>query len=243
MLAFMRDYASSTQFHNASTYKYRTAFDRNLAIANANTLTNEAVFGRRYYFSPYYPMAHQGAEVFEPAHDVFGGQTGFQAANNRYIFKDAYWDNADNPGFLYDPDDTYSLDGINEFVWEQDWGSVIPVDGSGEHVAGEVATYLWNRFIGDGGKNFDAIARAQVQAMLATRRDFGFTVDPDNPQIVYSSADIASAPASSVDQANAATVMGLLSLDAGTRREANIRVGMAVNFITMTPYSFAMEGQ
>jgi hypothetical protein len=37
--------------------------------------------------------------------------------------------------------------------------------------------------------------------------------------------------------------MSLQSGDTGTRRDANRRVGMAVNFITMTPYAFAMEGQ
>ena len=243
LLTFMRDYASSKQFHSASTFKYKTAFDRNFAIANANTLTNEAVFGRNYYDSPYYPARNQGAEVFEPAHDVFGGQTGFQAANNRYIFRDAYWDNADNPGFLYDLDDTYTLDGVIELVWTQDWGSVIPVNNNSEHVVSEVADWLWNRFIGDGGKNFDAIARAQVQALLATRRDLGYLVDADNAEAVFSSADIASDPVLTIDQNNAAALMNLLSGDTGLRREANLRVGMAVNFVTMTPYSFAMEGQ
>jgi hypothetical protein len=243
LLVFMRDYASSTAFHNASTYKFKTAFDRNLAIANANTLTNEAVFGRDVGDSPYYPMRDQDAEIFEPAHDVFGGQTGFQAATNRYIFKDAYWDHSTRPWFLYDTDDTYSLDGVDSYVWEQDWGSVIPVNGNGDHVVSEVATYLWNHFIGDGGKNFDEIARAQVQALLATRRDFGYTVDVDNPEVIYNTNDLASDPALSVNQTNAGSIMSLQSGDTGTRRDANRRVGMAVNFITMTPYAFAMEGQ
>lgn len=243
MLTFLRAYAGSTEFHDAATFKYKTAFDRNLQIHSNNTLTNEAVFGRNHYDSPYYPMRNQGAEVFEPAHDVFGGQTGFQAATNRYIFKDAYWDAADNPGFLYDTDDTYTLDGITEIQWRQEWGSVIPVNAAGEHVVGDVAAWLWNRFIADGGKNFDAIARAQVQALLATRRDFGYLVDPANPEAVYSSQDILDGVGRATDEANAAAVMQLLSADAGDRREANKRVGMAVNFITMTPYAFAMEGQ
>lgn len=243
LLAFLRAYAISREFHGPGTVKFKTAFDRNLVIANGIHLDNEAVYARNFYDSPFYPMAEQGAEVFEPAHDVFGGQTGLQAANNRYIFKEAYWRAADNPGYLYDPDDNYTLDGVTELTWRQDWGSVIPVDAQGQHRVGDVASWLWQRFIADGGKNFDVIARAQVQALLATRRDFGWTVDRDNPGAVYSSSDIVSGAASAADRANADALMDLLSADPAQRREANIRVGMAVAFITMTPYAFAMEGQ
>ncbi len=240
LLAFIREYAASTAFHNSNTFKYHTAFDRNLLIQNHNTLTNEEVFGREYYDSPYVRMRDQGAEVFEPAHDVFGGQTGFQAANNRYLFKDAYVQNVDKSWFLYDVIDSYTLDGAEGAVvyeWIKDWGSVIPVDSNGEHVVADVAVWLWNHFIGDGGKNFDPIARAQVHALLAADRDFGYVVDSGNPEAVYSSDDITNGVASSADQANAAETMDF------TSNSANIRVGMAVNFITMTPYAFAMEGK
>lgn len=240
MLAFLREYASSTAFHNAATFKYYNAFDRNLIIQNANTLDNEEVFGRQYYDSPYGRMANQDAEVFEPAHDVFGGQTGFQAANNRYLFRDAYWKNVASPGFLYDVSDDYTLEPGDEatvYQWNKDWGSVIPVNGDGEHVVAEVAVWLWNHFIGDGGDNFDPIARAQVHALLADDRDFGYVVDSGNPEAVFSSDDITNGAAAAVDQAKAAEIMDL------TTSTGNIRIGMAVNFITMTPYAFATEGK
>jgi hypothetical protein len=240
ILAFMKDYAASTAFHNASTYKYRTAFDRNLLIQNANTLDNEEVFGREYVDSPFYNMADQGALVFEPAHDVFGGQTGFQAATNRYLFRDAYWQNVTSYNFLLDIRDNYTLepgDGAVVYTWEKDWGSVIPVNGSGDHVVSEVADWLWNHFIGDGGKNFDTIARAQVYALLADDRDFGFVVDPDNPETVYSSDEVTNGAGAVIYSTLAAELMDF------STTAANYRVGMAVNFITMTPYAFAMEGQ
>ena len=185
-------------------------------------------------------MATQGAEVFEPAHDVFGGQTGFQAANNRYIFKYAYASNVESPGYLYDVSDDYTLvDGPDApvYTWTKGWDQLIPVNASGEYVVAEVAAWLWNRFIGDGGKNFDPIARAQVHALLARDRDFAYLVDSSNPDAVYSSEDILTGVASSVDQVNAATLMDF------SRTAAAYRVGMAVNFITMTPYAFAMEGK
>jgi hypothetical protein len=97
---------------------------------------------------------------------------------------------------------------------------------------------LWNRFIGDGGKNFDPIARAQVHALLASERDFGYSVDKANRAAVYTSDEILNDPVvSAVDHANAAQLMDFSTVT------ANRRVGMAINFITMTPYAFAMEGQ
>ena len=162
----------------------------------------------------------------------------FQAANNRYIFRDAYWQNVSSSSFLYDISDTYTLEsGGIVFTWQKDWGSVIPVNGNGEHVVAEVAGWLWNHFIGDGGKNFDPIARAQVQALLADGRDFGYVVNSGSPDIVYSSNDITNGAATAADQAKAIEVMDL------TTTRDNDRVGMAINFITMTPYAFAMEGQ
>jgi hypothetical protein len=243
LLAFMRAYAISTTFHNSSTFKYRSAFDRNLVLQNAHILDNKENFSREYYDSPFARMAEQGAEVFEPAHDVFGGQTGFQAANNRYIFKDAFWVNVDNPTFFDDFSDTYTLQAgaaAPVLVWEKNWGSVIPLNNSGKHLAGEVATWLWNRFIGDGGKNFDVIARAQVQAMLAQGRDFAYLMDPALPDANYSTSDITkkNSKASALNKANAQAVMTGLSAS-----DFNKRVGLAINFISMLPYSFAMEGQ
>ncbi len=239
ILAFIRDYAASTAFHDASTFKYYTAFDRNLLTQNANTLDNEEVFGRKYSDSPYSRMAAQGAVVFEPAHDVFGGQTGFQAANNRYIFRDAFLQNVSNSRYLYDTSDTYTLEsGGTPITWQKDWGSVIPANGIGEHLVADVAEWLWNRFIGDGGKNLDPIARAQVHAFLATGHDFGYVVNPANPDIIYSSNDITNGGEATIaDQKNASDTVDLATAT------GNDRVGMAVNFITMTPYAFAMEGQ
>jgi len=241
ILAFLRAYAISTAYHNSSTFKNYTAFDRNLIIQNANILNNEENFAKNYYDSPIYRMAEQGAEVFDPAHDVFGGQTGLQAANNRYIFKDAFWTNTENPTFLDDYSDTYTLaDGGDVLTWQKNWAGVIPPNSNNEYVAGEVAAWLWNRFIGDGGKNFDAIARAQVQSILATYRDFGYAMDSGNPDAAYSSNDITKKKgiARLKNEEHAVFVMDELS-----QKNFNLRVGLAVNFITMLPYAFAMEGK
>ncbi len=242
LLAFLREYAASTAFHHPDTVKYFTAFDRNLTLQNATTLSNEETFARGHQRSPYYRMRNQGMEVFEPVRNVFGHQTGLDAANNPYIFKNAFQSNSGDPYYYAGTEVDYQLqkDGP-EYLWRKDWGSVIPVNGRGEHVVGEVATWLWNRLIGDGGRNFDPIARAQVHALLARGRDFAATVDPENPEPdpPFTSADILGRHdgAWDTDRTNAARRM-----DFGTRT-ANYRVGMAINFISMTPYAFAMEGR
>jgi hypothetical protein len=242
ILAFLQAYAISTAFHDASTFKYFTAFDRNLLVQNANTLTNLENFARRYYRSPYYRMRGQGVEVFEPIRNVFGHQTGVDAANDPYIFKDAYKENVEDPDFLYEYTFGYVLEeGGDIQVWNKDWSSVIPTNTDGDHLVGDIATWLWNHFIGDEGKNFDPIARAQVQSLLAQGRDFGYAMNPadPDPDPPYTSSDLTGGDtdATATDQAHAETV---LDLSVNTNKE---RAGMAINFITMTPYAFAMEGQ
>jgi hypothetical protein len=237
ILAFMRAYAISTAFHDPSTYKFNSAFDRNLAIQNANVLTNEGTFARNHYDSPVYRMRDQGSEVFQPAHDVFGGQSGLQAANDRFLFKHAYERSILDQNFIIDLDDDYTLsDGGPVLTWSQAWQDVIPTNGSGQHVVGDVATWLWNRFIPDGGANFDPLARAQVQALLAQGRDFGYQVDPTDAERVFTSLEITtSGPVKDVNDAPAAAVMDFAT-------NGNTYVGRAINFITATPFAFARGG-
>ena len=242
LLAFLQAYASSTAFHDESTFKYFTAFDRNLNIQNANFLTNEGIFATKYWRNAHDRMRRQGMEIFRPIRNVFGHQTGVDALNNPFIFRDAFFSNWFDPGALSDVRLSYTLsDGGPTEEWVKDWSAVVPVDKKGRRYVEDVADWLWNRFIGDDGKNFDTIARAQVQALLAEGVDFALSVDPGNtdPDTFYTSAEISGGDpvASSKNQDNARTQMDL-STD-----EGNIRIGLAVNFISMTPYSFAMEGK
>ena len=242
LLAFLRAYASSTAFHSENTYKYFTAFDRNLIVQNANFLTNEGIFATPYWLNAHNRMRNQGMEIFRPIRNVFGHQTGVDALNDPFIFRDAFFSNTVFTNALSNVRISYTLsDGGPTQEWVKDWGGVVPADKKGRHFVEDVADWLWNRFIGDNGKNFDTIARAQVQALLAEGVDFALSVDPGNtdPDKFYTSADIDGGDplASSKNQDNANTQMDL------TTDEGNIRIGLAVNFISMTPYSFAMEGK
>lgn len=255
LLTFLRDYAASKTFHSEDTVKFRTTFNRNLTLYNSIVLDNEEAFiGRYEYDTPRNEMRNQGGEIFQPAHDVFGGQTGLDAAGNPNIFKAAY-DAASSytTTRLARTNTTYNTDasGATQATWDKDWGSVIPTNGEGQYVVGEVADWLWQRIVGDGGKNFDVIARSQVLALLARGYDFGYVVtviDPSistNPDASYSSMELES------DTGLVAVMDDLttetLPLDdtniTSTRRTANRRVNYAANYIAMLPYTFALEGK
>lgn len=242
LLAFIQAYAISPAFHSPSTVKYFTSFERNLITQNASILGNEENFSKSTFYSPYSRMKDQGVLVFEPIRNVFGHQTGLDAVADPYIFKDAFLQNTDNGRYHHLTRMDYRLEeGGQQYTFDKDWSQVIPVNADHEYIVADVANYLWERFIGDGGKNFDIIARAQVYALLSTGRDFGYLVDPDNPDpaVFYGTRDILGehARASAVFHEVAAQKMSF------SITESNRRVGMAINFITMTPFAFAMEGK
>ena len=85
--------------------------------------------------------------------------------------------------------------------------------------------------------------RAYVAGFLATGRDLGYIVDPDNPDVVFSTQDLKSEPLASGLKTLEGSLMDLDSDDPALRSQANRRVGLAVSFISMTPFTFAMEGR
>lgn len=236
LLAFMHAYAISTQFHSPGTVKYRNAFDRNLIIHNANQLSAEQFNAELFFQGPILRIFEQGALVFAPTRDVFGGQTGTDVANDRFAFKKAWDANVTDPDFLGRTTQTYQPAPGQPFVeWQRDWGNVIPTNTRGQYVVREVADWLWNRFVADGGARLDVLARAQLHAMLATGVDFGALMNRENPDRIYSPAELESGEA-----ALASAMLGeeLMNLSGS---QGNERVGLAVNFITALPWTFAME--
>lgn len=236
ILTFLRAYAISTLFHAPGTRKLRSTFDRNLMLHNANQLSNEEAWSESVWEGPLLRMYEEGALVFAPIRDVFGHQTGTDAANDRYLFKHAWDSNVEEYWFLAKAEESYQLrpkDG--EQVWQKNWGATVPVDSQGRHIADDVSLWLWNRFIGDGGRHYDALARAQILSILVSGRDFALLLDSDNPDRVYTAEDLEQGAA-----ADALNVLANAELDL-TSTWGNWKTGLAVNFITALPYSFAME--
>ncbi len=237
LLKFLRAYAISTAFHSPDTFKLHSAFERNLLIHNANQLNAEEAYAELFTEGPTIRMFEQGALVFAPIRDVFGGQTGTDAANDRYVFKNAWDANVMAPEFLGKPSEPYRLVANGRVhEWRKDWGSVIPENKLGEHIVAEVGGWLWDRFLNDSKLNYDVVAQAQVHALLATGFDFGAVANENNMEAVYSSAEISTGDLAELNNALAETVMDFSTED------ANVRVGMAINFITALPYTFASGG-
>ncbi len=251
LLQFLRDYAVSTAFHSADTYKYMSSFDRNLSLFNLITLNNEETFkGLTSGENTEDWLDYLNLNVFNPVHDVFGHQTGLEAINNPNVFKRNY-DFEIERNTLQRTRRLYYLDEteIDATTWYKNWGAVIPASAGGAYVVADVADWLWKRLAGDGGKNFDILAKAQVYALLARGDDFGLVAFNDgiwqDRNHAFTSAELNAPGALKTLVATlGAETMKLADPDIkGARRTANSRVAEAVQFIAMLPYTFVVEGQ
>ena len=188
-------------------------------------------------------MMRQGAEAFIPVHDVFGGQTSLNAANNPNLFKEAYNSNVDYPGRISKiRQDCKDASGTVLSSWEKDWSRIIPTDRNGNYAVKAVGDWLWKRFTGDNGDNYTRLERAYVAAFLATGEDFGSLADPANPEMAYTDRQLRRGSLADLVISLEQQTLDLNSARIGVRRLANRRVGLAVNFITMTPFMFATGG-
>jgi hypothetical protein len=159
LLEFLRSYAISTTFHSDDTYKYRSSFDRALTLLNLVVLdNNEAFNGLNVSDSTEHWLSHQGQSAFSPAHDVFGAQTGLQAANNPNIFQESFKFQVDH-NLQHDDKNTYDDDssGATETTWCKNWGGSIPTSPGGGYRVSDVADWLWERLVADGGEKYTAV--------------------------------------------------------------------------------------
>ena len=238
LLDFLRTYAISEIFHDEERVKYLTSVDRHLLVVNQMLLNNEENYLDLY--DPYGPSSFEdeGVVVFQPEHNVFGGQTGIEASDSMDIFRHNY------NRFTGYPSLWYRRTSINRYgrEWKKDWASVVPRMNETYQVR-LVAEWLWKRFIGDGLKNFGTLERAHVYALLATDQDIGYLVDSNDPNRVLSTGDLVTdSNLAELVEDLAASEMALGSSDPTERTLANRRVGTAINFILATPYIFAQEG-
>lgn len=240
LLTFLQEYAISPSFHSADTYKFRTAFSRNLALHNLNTVDNEEAHLKST--TPLWVIYQQGALPFAPAHDVFGGQTSINAANNPDIFKTAYNLAVKNFWYVAQFYEDYTDSGGAQ-RWYKDWARAIPTNVAGEYQVNEIGEWLWQRMVADGLKNYGPLERAYVNAFLATGNDLGLALEPGSPDINFTAAQLNVDPYRSALLANEAFTMNLNSADRNLRNYANLKVGLAVDFISMTPFMFAIEAK
>ena len=251
LLNFLRSYAISTTFNSPDTFKFLSSYDRSLMLFNRITLDNQETFnGLNAGEDAEDWLDYQGLNPFNPVHDVFGNQTGLEAADNPYIFKQVYKFEVQR-NTLQKTKQLYYLDGseVDATTWYKDWGAAMPGVGNNGFVVSEVANWLWNRLIGDAGKNLDLIAKSQLYALLARGDDFGYVAVNEGVAADRARAFTTVDLTDDVDLAALLATLGAETLPLGStdikgvRREANARVGQAVQFIAMLPYTFAVEGQ
>lgn len=238
LLRFLRAYAISTMFHSEDRVKYHNSIERHLITANRAGLSNPEHF--RDLMENWRLEWVEGVRPFEPAHDVFGAQTGPEAANSAQVFRLNYNDMTQS-GWRFSSPLIYYED---RRPLERNWGSYAPRMSGGRFQVDAVAEWLWQRLLADGLKNYGDLERAQLHALLATGKDFGAVAFPSTPNRPMTPADFADGggPADLAHRLGKRS-LALQSADEETRHEAKRRVGQAVNFILATPYAFAQEGR
>jgi len=229
LISFLQAYAISTDFHSSTRYKYKTSIERTMSVANLMVVDNSDHINN--FYSPYY-LGDESVNIFRPIHDVFGHQTSLEASENANIFKVNY-NRSIQKSYIY----TYSTDDN----WKKDWAKIIPKDSYGEYKVKDVGLWLWKRFIGDGGKNYQALEQAHITALL-NGKDLGLFLDENNPLKVYSQEEIESGNVALRISDGSVAKMNLGSSDADEKKEANERIGLAIAFIVATPYIYAQEG-
>jgi hypothetical protein len=216
------------------------------------TLNNEESYLEIY--KPWNYVDDEGVILFKPTHKVFGSQTGEEASKSALVFKEAYnssvkgvWGYRKAYECIREPNSWKCVrdeNGNKIITWEKEWEKVLPTDENGNYKVKIIAEWLWNRFIGDGLKNFGTLERAQVYSLLAKGKDFSYVVDKSNPLKVYTSEEIQNDEnlqqiISELENTN----LDITSENTNKRLREKEKIGLAVAFIVATPYMFVQEGK
>lgn len=231
VLNFIRNYAISKTFHRQGRLKFLNSIERNVKIANKMAINNEESYLHRYSLES--TLGREDIALFKPRHNVFGGQTGLEASDSASLFQEAY-NRSVKSSYVYTHYDDKKVN------WKRNWGKIAPRNEDGTFRVKEVAEWLWNRFIGDGLKNFAWHERAEVYALLASGYDFSRWYDEENPDRVFDTSELLSMKNFEFKNLEISR-LNLDSNDDSKRRLANYHVGRAIAFITATPYMFVME--
>lgn len=237
LLEFLRKYAISTAFHDQARVKYWTSVERNLLLVNLMNVGNAESFLDLY--DPESFTSNEDVTVFRPAHDVFGGQTGEEAAATADVFRNAYNRAVDASWSLTRVEETSG----GSTVWKKDWAPIVPKDDGGKVRVKATAEWLWQRMFADGLANFGTLERAHLYAILASGKDLGYWIDEADPTHVYSKDDLETSVTLKTQVAGAEqALIRLDDADPKVAQSANYRLSLAVNFLSSLPYMFAQQG-
>ena len=236
LLTFLQAYAISEQFHDGSVIKYLTSVDRKMQINNQLVVTNNDIDPIFHGLTS--NLESEQALPFRLKHNVFGAQTGLEAAQSTDVFRHNYNDLTEGSYYLHRVTDT------NQPNWGKDWASIIPQDETENYRVNEVGEWLWRRFIGSDLANYGSLERAYVNALLATGYSLQKAASPDDLAVSYSTLELETdSDLLAIQQEQANTLLNLDNDTIGKQRSANRYVGQAIAFIVATPYIFARGGE
>jgi hypothetical protein len=237
LLEFLRKYAISTAFHDAHRVKFWTSVERNLLLVNLINTGNAESFLDEY--DAEYFTSMEDVTVFRPAHDVFGGQTGQEAAKTADVFRNAYNRSVDSSWSLTRTDETSG----STTTWKKDWAPYVPKDDGGKVRVKATAEWLWQHMFADGLANLGTLERAHLYAILASGHDLAYWIDEADPTHVYSKADLETSNTLKTQVAGAEqALIRLDDPDPDVAKQASYRISLAVNFLSSLPYMFAQQG-
>lgn len=184
-LTFIQAYAISNLLHSSQHIKYLTSHERALYLANKNNIDNiEAYFGGASYDGRAGRSVggvigqDNAGDIFRPLHNVFGGQTGAEAADSALVFENNFdrqtRDEGNNSRAIV-MCDTCDLGG----PWEKSWPKVLPAASDGKYYVKDIAPWLWNHAVGS-MDNYTELERAHLYSILgAARIELGDNDDGD----------------------------------------------------------------
>lgn len=178
-LDFIHSYAISKLLHGPNHVKYFTSHERALIQANKNNLDNlEAFFGGASYDGRAGRSVggtinnDNAGEMFRPLHNVFGGQTGLEAANSALVFENNFNVLTDDEKYMREVVACSTCD-LGD-PWEKKWHTVLPKRADGKIYVADVAPWLWNHVVGS-MDNYTELERAHLYSLLGARR-----LDPED---------------------------------------------------------------
>jgi len=178
-LDFIHAYAVSSLFHSPDQFKFFTTHERAFYLANKNDLdTLEALYGGTSFGGGDRAGRTVGSVVsednagdfFRPLHNVFGGQTSFEASDSALSFENNFNRLTDDEHHLREAVECNSCDiGAGGVAWEKKWPMVLPQRADGEFYVEDVAEWLWMHVVGN-LDNYTELEKAHLYSLLGAAR-------------------------------------------------------------------------
>lgn len=246
LMAFLRHYAISTDFHTPERVNYLNTFDRWLILANR--MVTDVEDAMLDIYGPGRGISYSGFEVFRPHHDVFGGQAGEDAYTSSEYFMRTLNVHADDWSLLNGLRRYHAQDEELGIDWRKSWSGFLPEALPEAHCLAtwQLGEWLWERFVADGLKYFGPLERIHVYSFINSGLDITYNWRQANIGGVQYDSALTLAELTTGGLKDYFKHQGEACIFLETeeqKRNLTVHLGQAVNFIATTPYFFVQEGR